>query len=318
LKGGNLMNNVLLKKKKKFGLNQKYPKQWGILSYEETINLFKKKERLEKQFRNKGTKKIKEELVQRNIGLVYSIARSVFITCPIGIMEFNDLAQEGQIGLMKAIDRFDWKKGFRFSTYATYWIRLYMTRGIGNDSQAIRIPVSMRDRIIQFNKIKTKMAFLLGRLPTNEEIERNMELSPDQSKRLEEAIQGIVSKNVISFDTDFYSHDSHGEPRNRGKLLELIVPEGSLSVFDIVEKKLLEEKLNEVLNFLTPRERFIVKARCGFFNGNCFTLQQVADKLGLTSRERIRQIQDQALKKLRRILKKEFEIYFQNGHYSKE
>lgn len=317
MKGGNLMK-ALLQNKKRMGFNKKYSKELEGPIYEEVIKLFQKKEEMEKQNKCEEVRQIKKEIVERNRGLVIKIARSIFITNPVGSLTFEDLAQEGFIGLMKAIDRFDWEKGFRFSTYAIYRIRQNIVRAIANSSHMIRVPVSARDRAIRYHKIQSRMHFLSGHLPTDKEMQEILRLNENQIKAIKKAKEGIGAENVLSFDVDFYFPDPNSDEhkgRDREKLLEIIVPQ-SESVVEVVERKFLQEKLEEILNYLTSKEKFVIMARFGLLDDKEKTLQKVGDELGLT-RERVRQIQNEALKKIRRLfLLKGFQEYFSdNGRY---
>lgn len=313
--------DALLQNKRRFDLNKRYPKECAVLSHKEMIKLFQEKEKLEKEKKFREAEQIKKKIVESNIRLVHWLARSMFFSCPVGDMTFQDLVQEGSLGLMKAVDCYDWKKGFRFSSYAIYRIRQSIARGIGNKSQVIRVPVSMRDKVMQYNRAQKQMCFLLGHSPTNKEMQEALGLKEKQLRAIEKAIEGISSKNVFSFDVDFYFHnpDNDGRQRDRERLLET-EPKSELSaelssVFETVERKLINEKLKEILNCLAPREKFIILARFGFLDED-WTLQKVGDKLHLT-RERVRQIQNQALKKIRCFfIAQGFQEYFlNNGRY---
>ncbi len=301
------MNNVLLKK----GQGGSYQTLPPPLEYEEIVRLFQEKEKMEERSECEKLRTIKKELVVRNIRLVFSIARSIALFYSLGNMTIEDLRHEGIIGLMNAIDRFDWRRGYRFSTVASWWIKQAIIRGIFNQSSVIRIPCNMREKIISFNRARVRLAFSSRSLPKDKEIAEAMGLKETAVKNIKKA-----KKNIVSLNAAAPSHDEENE-RGRKELLEYLYPKNYPTVSSIIENKESEAEIDQALSFLEPREKFIIKGRYGFLdNGNIMTLQAIGKKLGLT-RERVRQLQENSLKKIRRIFKaKGIRSPFENGRYS--
>ncbi len=224
----------------------------------------------------------REHLIKANTRLVVSIAKKY-----IGRgVPFLDLIQEGNLGLMKAVSKFEYLRGFRFSTYATWWIRQTITRAIADQGRTIRVPVHMTDRIRTMYKASHKLEQRLGRPATSEELSAELGIEPD---RLEWMLQ--VSWTPISLESPV----GDDEESEFGMFVEdELTPSPSQAAFD----NMLKERVEKVLCTLSPREARILRLRFGLENGHPYTLEEVGQKFGLT-RERIRQIEGKALRRLR-------------------
>ncbi len=198
---------------------------------------------------------------------------------------FLDLVQEGNLGLMKAVDKFDYRRGHRLSTYATWWIRQSITRALAEQGRTIRVPVHMSDRIRRLYKTARKLEQDLGYQPAPEEIAEEMDLEPEKVSWMLRA-----SRLPLSLETPVGEEDN--------ELVDFIEDEESLPPPEATSQSMLAEKLEEVLSTLSPREAQILRLRFGLQDGHCYTLEEVGRKFGLT-RERIRQIEGEALRKLR-------------------
>jgi RNA polymerase primary sigma factor len=224
----------------------------------------------------------REQLIKANTRLVVSIAKKY-----IGRgVPFLDLIQEGNLGLMKAVEKFDYLRGFRFSTYATWWIRQTITRAIADQGRTIRVPVHMSDRIRRLYKAARQLEQENGRKPTPEEIAEELHLEP---RKVQWMLK--VSWRPLSLELPV------GEDED-AELGSFIEDETTPSPTQSVHQRLLREKVEEVLSTLSPREARILRLRYGLINGRAYTLEEVGRKFGLT-RERIRQIQGRALRRLR-------------------
>jgi RNA polymerase primary sigma factor len=224
----------------------------------------------------------REHLIKANTRLVVSIAKKYTSR---GVA-FLDLIQEGNLGLMKAVEKYDHKRGFRFSTYATWWIRQTITRAIADQGRTIRIPVHMIDRLRQLYKISYELEQSLGRLPTVDELAQNLGCS-------REKIQWMQRVSWLPLSLESPVGDE--EESELGTFVEdTITPSPIQSAYN----NMLKEKLEEVLDSLLPREARVLKMRFGLENGHAYTLEEVGVKFGLT-RERIRQIEGKALSRLR-------------------
>ncbi|HLA99351.1 MAG TPA: sigma-70 family RNA polymerase sigma factor [Anaerolineales bacterium] len=224
----------------------------------------------------------REHLIKANTRLVVSIAKKY---TGRGV-PFLDLIQEGNLGLMKAVEKFDYHRGFRFSTYATWWIRQTITRSIADQGRTIRLPVHMSDRIRQLYRVTHELEQKLGRLPTHDEIARQMNVS---TQRVRWMLQ--VSWVPLSLESPVGDE----EDSELGMFVEdQITPAPS----QVVYQNMLRERVNEVLATLTPREARILRLRFGLDDNRSYTLEEVGQKFGLT-RERIRQIEGKALRRLR-------------------
>jgi len=226
-------------------------------------------------------KEAKNKLVQANLRLVVSIAKKYVGQ---GVL-FMDLVQEGSLGLIRAAERFDYRRGFKFSTYATWWIRQTIIRCIANSSRTIRIPVHMSDKIRLFKKTKVDLALELGREPTVEELGKKMKMPKDKVSNIKKAL----AREPISLDM----------PIGEDLFLEDYVPdEAHTAPHSRAISNLLHEDINEALEVLTEREQMIIKERFGLNGGSGKTLEELGRMFGF-SKERIRQIEDSAIKKLR-------------------
>ncbi len=225
----------------------------------------------------------REHLIKANTRLVVSVAKKY-----IGRgVPFLDLIQEGNLGLMKAVEKFDYHRGFRFSTYATWWIRQTITRSIADQGRTIRVPVHMVDRIRQLYKLTHEMEQQLGRLPTNDELAERMDTT---TPKIEWMLR--VSWLPLSLESPINDEEEDSE------LGQFVEDQMTPTPIQSAYAKLLREKIEEVLDTLPPREARILRLRFGLENGHNYTLEEVGEKFGLT-RERIRQIESKALRRLR-------------------
>ncbi len=259
---------------------QMYLKEIGktpLLKGEEERELAKKIE--------KGDQEARRHFIQANLRLVVSIAKRYVNRSPN--LSILDLVQEGNIGLSRAVDKFDYRRGFKFSTYATWWIRQAITRALADQSRTIRIPVHMVETISKYTQAKRRLLQELGREPLAEEIAIEMNMPVEKIRHIQK-----ISQDVVSLESPV------GDDDEDSTLSEFIPDDRNLTPSQVASQTLLRDKIKEILVDLTPREQKILSMRFGLEDGVTHTLEEVGKEFGVT-RERIRQIEAKALARIK-------------------
>jgi RNA polymerase primary sigma factor len=254
-----------------------------LLTAEEEISLAKRVER--------GDPAAKQALIEANLRLVVSVARRYTGYTGRGML-FLDLIQEGNLGLMRAVEKFDWRRGYKFSTYATWWIRQAITRGIADQARTIRVPVHMVETINRLVRVRRQLTQELERDPTNDEIARRMEVTPERVAQILK-----IAEHPASLEAPLGGEND----ASLGDLVEDDELQRPHATYDAASQA---EDIRRVVALLPPRERRVLELRYGLGGGEPMTLEEIGRHFGVT-RERVRQVESRALHKLRRIFSRD-------------
>lgn len=274
------MLKEISKEKKELDLVQIYLKEIG-----QTPFLTAKEEKELARRIEKGDEEARKKLAQANLKLVVSIAKRYIGKS--AKLSFLDLIQEGNLGLFKAVEKFDWRKGYKFSTYATWWIRQAITRALADQARTVRIPVHMVEKLTKYTKARRKLLKELEREPLPEEIAAEMGIEVSKVRQIQE-----IAQATVSLETPV------GDDEKDSTLAEFVKDEKTAPPSLQAARLLLRERLSEILKDLTPREQKVLSMRFGLEDGITHTLEEVGKVFGVT-RERIRQIEAKALEKIR-------------------
>jgi RNA polymerase primary sigma factor len=253
-----------------------------------TIPLLTAKEEIDLSRKiKKGDERARKRMIQSNLRLVINIAkRYMYLGIPL-----LDLIEEGNLGLMKAVDKFNPRKGFRFSTYGAWWIRQSITRSISEQGKLIRVPVYMNELITKWKKAKEQLGHKLKRPPTDEEVAKRLKLTKEKKEQV-----------IFWLSTTTSSLEAPVGEESESQVMDLIEDEASVAPDAQIERLMDKERVDDLMGMMTERERDILDLRFGLAGARTHTLAEVAKKFGL-SRERVRQIEDTALRKLRKFVR---------------